>query len=56
MLFGTRHRIKNTHCGKISINNTDLEIVNQYEYLGIILDSHLSYTKLLNNVMRMVFP
>ena len=54
MLFGTRHRLKNTRCGKISINNTDLEIVNQYKYLGIILDSHLSYAKHLNNVVRMV--
>ena len=52
MLFGSRHKLKRTKCHKLQINDPKLEFVSQYKYLGVILDSNLTFTKHLNNVIR----
>ena len=52
MLFRSRERLKNTRCPKLCINNIRLDIVHQYKYLGVILDSHLTFNKQLNNIIK----
>ena len=52
MLFGSRVRLKHTRCPKLSINNIDIDFVHQYKYLGVMLDSHLTFTKHLNNIIK----
>ena len=52
MLFGSRERLKHTRCPRLYINNVCLDIVHQYKYLGVILDSHLTFYKHLNNIIK----
>ena len=52
MLFGSRVRLKRTRQPKLYINNTLVDFVHQYKYLGVILDSHLTFNKHLNNIIK----
>ena len=52
MLFGSREKLKKTRCPKLSINDTKIDFVHQYKYLGVILDPHLTFNKHLNNVIK----
>ena len=52
MLFGSRVRLKRTRQPKLYINNTLVDFVHQYNYLGVILDSHLTFNKHLNNIIK----
>ena len=52
MLFGSRVRLKHTRCPKLSIDNTNIDFVHQYKYLGVILDPHLTFNKHLNNIIK----
>ena len=38
---------KTTIINNINLNNTNIEIVDRYTFLGIILDSNLTYYKLM---------
>ena len=54
MLFGSRERLKNTLCPKIYIyiHYILLNSVHQYKYFGVILDSHLTFNKHLQNIIK----
>ena len=52
MLFGSRVRLKRTKRLNLYINNTSIDFVHQYKYLGVILDSHLTFNKHLNNIIK----
>ena len=52
MLFGSSVRLKRTRQPKLYINNTSVDFVHQYKYLGVILDSHLTFIKHLNNIIK----
>ena len=40
-----RNKRKNKTCFNFKINGSEIEIVNQYQYLGIIFDEHLTFEK-----------
>ena len=52
MLFGARVKLKNSSCTKLVINDVYIDFVHQYKYLGVILDSHLTFNKHLNNIIK----
>ena len=52
MLFGSRVKLKNTRCPKLTINNVNIDFVHQYKYLGVVLDPHLTFNKHLNNIIK----
>ena len=54
MVFGTRSRVKKSKSVKISINNECLQLVPSFKYLGILLDSTLSYKQLIASVISTV--
>ena len=43
MVFGTRHKVKAAKDTVVKINDLPLQIVPSYKYLGITLDSTLSF-------------
>ena len=43
MVFGTRHKVKIAKDMVIKVNNEPLQIVPTYKYLGITLDSTLTF-------------
>ena len=45
MVFGTKSMTKACKIQKIRINNTELDFVDSYKYLGIILDKSLTFNK-----------
>ena len=52
MLFGSRVSLKNTRCPKLSINDINIDFVQHYKYLGVILDPHLTFNKHLNDFIK----
>ena len=52
MCFGTSAQIKKCSNMKVSINDTCLERVQNYKYLGITLDTHLNFKKHINLCKR----
>ena len=52
MLFGSRVKLKNSSCSNLKVNDTYIDFVHQYKYLGVILDPHLTFNKHLNNIIR----
>ena len=45
MVFGTKSMTKSSKIQKIRINDTELDFVDTYKYLGIILDKSLTFNK-----------
>ena len=54
MVFGTRHKVKKACNISINMNNTNLQIVPTYKYLGFMLDSLLSFNCHVKHVSNMV--
>ena len=54
MTFGTRQRVKKAKEVKVSINAKPLQLVPTYKYLGIVLDSVLSYNYHVNSVIATI--
>ena len=53
VVFGTRHKIKKAKDTVVTIEKTPLEIVPTFKYLGITLDSTLSYNYHVKSVAAM---
>ena len=49
MLTGSAHRLKDSRKLNLYINNTKLDSVNEYLYLGVIIDSGLKFNAHVNN-------
>ena len=54
MTFGTRHKVKKAKEVKVSFNDKALQLVPTYKYLGIVLDSVLSYKYHVNGVITSI--
>ena len=54
MVFGTRHRVKKAKNVVVKINEVPLQIVPTYKYLGITLDSTLTFNYHVRTVANMV--
>ena len=54
MLFGSSRRFKNNDIRNLILNGEHVEYVNHYKYLGIIMDSSLTFKKQLQNTIRIV--
>ena len=54
MTFGTRHKVKKARGADIKINNTSLTIVPTYKYLGVAMDSTLSFNYYVKSVANIV--
>ena len=54
MVFATRHKIKKASNVSIQMDNTKLQIVPTYKYLGFMLDSLLSFNCHVKHVLNMV--
>ena len=54
MVFGTRHVVKKAKAAKVVARGKQLQIVPTYKYLGIVLDSTLSYKYHVNNVINSI--
>ena len=54
MIFGTRSRIKKAKNIKITISGQHLQQVPSYKYLGVTLDSVLTYSKHISTVLNTV--
>ena len=53
MFFGTPNQTKHLdHNMKISINNTELQSVEHYKYLGVILDKNLSFKLHIDSLLK----
>ena len=49
---GSRVRLENTLCPKLYISNVCIDVVHKKKYLGVVLDSHLTFHKHLNNIIK----
>ena len=54
MLFGSNKKLKNTRLPNLKLNGNDLEYVTHYKYLGIILDSTLTFKNQIQNTIKIV--
>ena len=54
MFFGTRQRVKKAKGNVLLINGTQIQAVPTYKYLGLTLDSTLSFAYHVKSVMSMV--
>ena len=52
--FGTKHMLKKYDNPRIQLNDSILENVKEYKYLGITLDSTLNFNKHINNILKIV--
>ena len=52
MLTGSKGNLKHFEDVKISIQNTQLRRVSQCKYLGVIIDSHLTWTPQIEEVKK----
>ena len=52
MLFGTRASIKKHKLMPVLLNQNPIEFTNNYKYLGVILDSSLSFSKFVTNIIK----
>ena len=55
MLFGTHQKVNNSDDPTVGINNSKVEIVPQFKYLGVILDSNLRFDAHISNAKRKVY-
>ena len=53
MLFPARKDISGTRCPDLILNNTTLESVNHYKYLGVTLDTKLNFQLHVQQVQRL---
>ena len=54
MIFGTRSKIKKAKNSVVRVGDTPLQIVPTYKYLGVTLDSTLSFNCQVNSTLSMV--
>ena len=54
MIFGSQKRSKNIVLPNLTINGKQLDYINQYKYLGITLDSTLSFKNQVQNTIKIV--
>ena len=54
MKFGTRQKLETIDIPNISINNTPLDHVENYKYLGTFLDSKLNFERQANETIKIV--
>ena len=54
MAFGTRHKVKKCKDVVVKLENTNLQIVPSYKYLGFMLDSTLSFNRHVSTVIKIV--
>ena len=52
MLLGTKNRIKKSHHYPLHIDNTNIDFVLSYKYLGIIIDQTLGFNLHLNQLIK----
>ena len=52
MLFGSAVKLKTSNCSRHKANSVNIDFVHHYKYLGVILDSHLTFNKNLNNIIK----
>ena len=53
MYFGTSHQTKNLdHSIQMKIQNTELQLVDHYKYLGVTLDKNLNYKLHIDNLLK----
>ena len=52
-MFGTSHQTKNLdHSIQMKIENTELQLVDHYKYLGVTLDKNLNYKLHIDNLLK----
>ena len=54
MAFGTRHKVKKCKDIVVRLEDTNLQIVPSYKYLGFMLDSTLSFNHHVSTVIKVV--
>ncbi len=54
MTFGRKKMVNNTKTIEIEINNTKLQMVNNYRYLGMTLDECLNYNNYIKKILSSV--
>ena len=54
MIFGSKYKIKNIILQNFTISGQPIEFVNHYKYLGIMLDSTLSFKNQIQNTIKIV--
>ena len=54
MIFGTKHRIKRLHVPQFYMDNTPLDYVPTYKYLGITADQTLNFNPNVNQIIKTV--
>ena len=54
MIFASRSRVKKANKVKILINNKPVQIVPTFKYLGLLLDSTLSYNSHIASLIRLI--
>ena len=54
MLFGSTKKLKNTPLPNLNLNGNDLEYVTHYKYIGMILDSTLTFKTQIQNTIKIV--
>ena len=54
MTFGTRHKVKMAENAMVNMNNSRLQIVPTYKYLGFVLDSTLTFNSQVKNIVNTV--
>ncbi len=55
MLFGTSHQLQNIGTVNITHDNSTLEVVNTFCYLGIVLDSRLTFSSHVQHIKSKTF-
>ena len=54
ILFESAKKVKNTIIPKLILNNEQIEYVSNYRYLGIIVDSSLTFKNQMQNTIKIV--
>ena len=52
MCFGTQHTTSQTKDSNITYEGVNIEVVEEYKYLGVILDPLLKFDKLADHLKR----
>ena len=54
MIFGSHKKVKNLNLPNLKLNGEIIEFVNHYKYLGITLDSILTFENQIQNTIKIV--